>query len=167
MPVRYRIDKLIGIDAQQDHETLESLTVRCGGGPVIGSPQWSMRVDDQGGVLRVFLSGRFRLDEWFEVLDAMPTTPGFHTGLHTIFDGREAHFGFSSEEIQRLVMKLRDRVESRGTGFRSAFVVDEDVDYGIARMITALVDQLPFEAAAFRSVTEAESWVLGESSDAL
>ncbi len=166
MSVRYRIDKPVGIDAQQDHETLESFTVRCGDGPVIGSPQWSMRVDDQGGVLRVFLSGRFGLDEWFEVLDAMPTTPGFRPGLNAIFDGREADFGFSSEEIQRLVMKLRDRVESRGTGFRSAFVVGAEVDYGIARMITALVDQLPFVAAAFRSVNEAESWVLGESSEA-
>ncbi len=146
---------------------VEGFTAGWGAGPVIGAPQWSMRVDDERGLLRIFLSGRFRLDEWFEVLDAMSTTPGFRPGLHAIFDGREAQFGFSSEEIQRLVMKLRARVESRGTGFRSAFVVGVEVDYGIARMITALTDQLPFEAAAFRSITEAESWVLGESSDAL
>ncbi len=167
MSVRYRIDKPVGIDAQQDREALESFTLRRGVGPANGSPQWGMQVDDERGLLRVFLSGRFKLAEWFGVLDAMPTTPGFHTGLHTIFDGRDAQFGFSSEEIQRLVMKLRDRVESRGTGFRSAFVVGVEVDYGIARMITALIDQLPFEAAAFRSVTEAESWVLGDSSEAL
>jgi len=126
-----------------------------------------MRVDDERDLLRVVLSGRFGLNEWFEVLDEMPNTPGFHLGIHAIFDGREAHFGFSSDEIQRLVMKLRYRVEGRGTGFRSAFVVGAEVDYGIGRMIGALTDQLPFDTAAFQSVTEAESWVLGDSSEAL
>ena len=83
----------------------------------IGSRQWSMRVDDEGGLLRVFLRGRFGLDDWFAVLDAMLTTPGFHPGIDVIFDGREARFGFSSEETQRLVMKIRNRVESRGVAF--------------------------------------------------
>lgn len=110
----------------------------------------------------VTLSGRFRLEDWLGVMRAMPDTPGFEPGLHTLVDARQAHFDFMFADARRLnELVSRHLDEKRGRGFRSAWVVGADVDFGVARMVQTVLEDLPLEARTFRSTDDARGWLLG------
>ena len=123
-------------------------------------PHWEIRVDPDAAVLRATLSGDFDLPLWMRVLEAVPDTPGFRPGMSSVFDCRGARFQLSAADAQRIAAYVATRTDKRGSDFRSAFVVDRDVDYGVSRMIQMMLDGLPFQTRVFRSLDEAVTWVL-------
>ena len=122
-------------------------------------PEWHIAIDERAALLHVRIAGLFELEDWFLVLDAVATTAGARPGMNVIYDAREAHFSFSTSDIDRLVAELPTHLEPRGRGCWSGFVVGTDVDFGISRMIHTLASRLPYQAEVFRSVAEAESWM--------
>ncbi|MEZ4588624.1 MAG: hypothetical protein R2909_19785 [Gemmatimonadales bacterium] len=122
-------------------------------------PTFSIAIEPP--LIVVTLSGPFRLDDWLGVMRAMPDTPGFEPGLHTLVDGRQAHFDFMFDDAKRLnEVVSRHLDEKRGRGFRSAWVVGADVDFGVARMVQTVLEDLPLEARTFRSIDDARRWLL-------
>ncbi len=125
------------------------------------SPEWNMYVDEGARLLRVDLQGRLGIEEWLTVLREVPATQGFRPGLNSVFDVRTGRLDLSSSDVHRLVGLLDRHLERRGGGgFRCAIVVASDIDFGISRMIEMVADQVPFESRVFRSMTDAELWVL-------
>jgi hypothetical protein len=74
-----------------------------------------------------------------------------------LIDGRGARPDFAAEEVRKLVAVVRELAGSHRLG-RTAVIVDNEVAYGMLRMLEMLVD----DAAAirpFRSEQEAEAWL--------
>jgi hypothetical protein len=127
-------------------------------------PRWEIEAEEGVPWLSIVIEGDFDLATWSLVMAAIPETPGFKPGLDSLVDARAARFLFTSQEIRELVRAIKAHVERRGgVSFRSAYVVSRDVDYGISRMIQTLTDESPIQAAVFRSMDEAEQWLLAEA----
>lgn len=69
----------------------------------------------------------------------------------------------SADEINLLADYFKHFVPARRpAGSRTAIVVANDVDYGIARMIALMTeDQVPFKVEIFRAIEAARDWIEG------
>ncbi len=153
------------MSARSDSRILQTASVRRS--YMDDQAKWEASVDGSVGLIRVHLTGLFSINDWWSVLKSLPDLAGFRPGMPSIYDARRASFDFSVDDVRRLVAGIPDHLNRRGTGFRAAFVVGTDVDYGVSRMIQGLTDGLPFEATTFRSLEDAEKWVLSPSDGAL
>lgn len=112
-------------------------------------------------LILVTLSGPFKLEDWLRVMKAMPDAPGFEPALHSLVDARQANFDFMFDDASRLSGLVGKHLEDRrGTGFRSAWVVGADVDFGVARMVQTVLEHLPIQARTFRAIEDARRWLL-------
>lgn len=74
-----------------------------------------------------------------------------------LIDGSGATVEFGAEEVRRLVAMLQTAAQSRRLG-STAIVVNTEVGFGMARMLSILVE--PFcRICAFRDRASAEEWL--------
>ncbi len=69
--------------------------------------------------------------------------------------------GWTTDDLQRLALFARDHTPDRPEGSRNAVVVPTELGYGMTRMVRAFCEfeEIPAEIQAFRSLTEAMSWL--------
>ncbi len=120
-------------------------------------PTWNASID--GDLFRVHLTGMFTLDAWRRVIEGVGSVPGHGQTRRAIYDARAASFDFSGDDVRRLIADIRRVVQRRPPGFRVAYVVGQDADFGISRMIQMMCEGMPFDAATFRTMEDAERWV--------
>jgi len=85
------------------------------------------------------------------------------TGLRALLDHRGANFAALSPERAReradRIVDVRRQLEAA----RIAVVVARPADYGVQRVLDALiVDHVPFETAVFYSLEDARAWLTAE-----
>lgn len=112
----------------------------------------------EAGLTLFTLSGRVAFTEFIELMksygNAGPTR-------NEIYDAR-ALTGerFSRSDIEALAAYLKKFPDIREPGSKTVVVVNEDIDYGITRMIDILTESyVPFEVNVFRSWDEAVKWL--------
>lgn len=68
---------------------------------------------------------------------------------------------FTSEQIDRLIERGKDFVESSPGGSKTALVVSKDIDYGLSKVYQALgeIGKIPWETEVFRSMDKAYQWL--------
>jgi len=121
--------------------------------------EWHASVDEDLHVLRIVLEGTIDLESWRTVLQKLPETPGLRPGINTLVDARAASLDFFLTGSRPLIELVKAYLGKRGGGYRSAWVVSSDLDYGVSRMVQSTLRALPIEAAVFRDIGEAEAWV--------
>ncbi|HWQ10752.1 MAG TPA: hypothetical protein VN436_16640, partial [Holophaga sp.] len=76
----------------------------------------------------------------------------------TLVDVRESRFTFTGAEIQRLVESILEP-ELEGAGLRSAMIVEEPVQYGVANQFCAFFSRIG-DVEIFQDEADALAWVL-------
>lgn len=119
-----------------------------------------MQVDTQRieGLAVCAVTGTLGLAEIKRYATAMLRCAG-DKGLHLLWDLRLARFDLSAVDVRDLAASLRTLAE--GTAPRSAFVVAEDLEFGLVRMFQAYRDTDGSRIGVFRELDAAVTW-LGE-----
>ena len=66
------------------------------------------------------------------------------------------------EDMERLYGFLAANASKRDGG-RTAFVAQNDLEFGLSRMAEMLTDSLPYERRTFRSIEEAIAWLADDA----
>jgi hypothetical protein len=75
-----------------------------------------------------------------------------------VWDLRAAHFDLSAQDVRKLAEFAADSSPLAG-GWRMAFVLAGELEYGLARMLGASRARAGIEVAADRDLDEARAWV--------
>jgi hypothetical protein len=118
----------------------------------------SYRIDADLGVVYVHVSGHLSPPEQSRHLKSLIADPGFRTGLHYLVDCRDGDESNTSEEV-RMMADTVQREGSRFAGSRCALVVRTDVQYGLTRVFSAFMGDLPIEFQTFRKLDDACRWL--------
>ncbi|MBL0713812.1 MAG: hypothetical protein JJV98_08930 [Desulfosarcina sp.] len=119
----------------------------------------SIKTDRSKDMTLFTVRGTVTLAELTEVLNAYGKTGPTRSELYDMraLEGER----LSRDEIDALASYIkRFTPTTRPTDSRTAIVVTEDVDYGIARMIALVTeDEVPFRVEVFRTIEAAEDWI--------
>ncbi|MFH1843313.1 MAG: hypothetical protein ABIF77_08890 [bacterium] len=87
--------------------------------------------------------------------------PGFEVDTHVLWDLREGNLaGFSAEEIRQLADFVSGNWGKSGRS-RAALVVAQEVDFGLSRMYSALLDtRTKSQVRVFRDPELALDWLM-------
>jgi hypothetical protein len=99
--------------------------------------------------------------EGFErFIEELVTNPGWRRGMNILSDYREAEAKpLSAEDIRAMSAYYASLQERLGPG-KSALVVSDSLEYGIARMWISLTEmKVSRELRVFHSISEAERWL--------
>lgn len=110
------------------------------------------------------IEGEMVLDTYRMALRALLQQEHFHTNMDTIWDLRKADLsGMSSSSIREGVTMATNSADWRGTHWKTAVIVGNDLAFGLVRMSEILADGAPFRIGIFRKMEAAESWIRGEN----
>ena len=117
----------------------------------------------EAGCFVVTCSGRVSAQDMLELVVALESHPEFRPGLNRLVDFRSATMFLSAEQVAAISREIRDRDGLHGKR-RVAFVVDDDVSYGVLRMAVGHSVLAQFELRVVRDQDEAKEWI-GLSTD--
>lgn len=108
----------------------------------------------------VVLNGRLTTLDIVNVFDELINFPEFKPGMNALWNVTQAtHPDLSSEDIRVIATHIRRFAEKRGNG-KTAWVVANDVDFGIGRMFEMMTDRdIPMTFRVFRDMVEAKLWI--------
>ena len=119
-----------------------------------------MNIDAMSGLVTFTVSGTVTSEGIIEALQDMLADRNFKKGASTIWDFRDADSSELATMDVRRIAAYMDRIRAwRGDGYKVAFVVARDADFGLARVYEGYAASFPFEIMVFRSMDEALSWV--------
>jgi hypothetical protein len=108
----------------------------------------------------VIIEGEMFLDTYRKALAALVQEKQFHTNMDTIWDLRNADLsGMSSNNIREGVTMASQSAEWRGTHWKTAVIVGDDLSFGLARMSEMLANGAPYRMGIFRTLEQAEKWI--------
>ena len=106
------------------------------------------------------VTGRFLIDDLEAAYAYSFEHPDYKSSMNALWDLLEADIaGVSSEELTEAVKLVQSVTEKRGGGYKVAFVVPDEVSYGITRMFKALGNNLGFQMSSFRNMDDANIWL--------
>ena len=94
-------------------------------------------------------------------IEALLTHPDYKDGMSELWDFRQASMvSFDSEELLSLATYVKKHLQRLAK--RVAYVVAEDVDFGIGRMwlTYAEIQEAKQERRLFRKIEDAEQWLM-------
>ena len=118
-----------------------------------------MKYDDEKNILYGSYKGAFTVDQFEAQLKEIVSGADFPPDVPTIWDLSETDISkFDRDFIQQL-LAIRERFPSRGDAL-IAVVASSDLTFGISRMYASHGDALPQRVRVFRTIAEAEAWLL-------
>jgi hypothetical protein len=117
-------------------------------------------LDPATRVVRTTARGLIRLEDLASHLQSLVEAGLAHAPQ--LIDAREAQHELSGADMHRLV-ELVGKVPGEASKRRTALVVASMVDYGMARMYSALAADSDPGFAVFQDLAEAEAWLAGAS----
>ncbi|WP_319409485.1 hypothetical protein [uncultured Desulfosarcina sp.] len=96
-----------------------------------------------------------------ELIDAIDEYGKNDPTLYEIYDTREIGGNrLTTAEIQKLAVYLKSHADRRPLGSKTAVVVNNEIDFGLSRMISSLTDQeVPYKIEVFRTMNKAHQWL--------
>ena len=120
----------------------------------------SRQIDEASGLVTLTVNGKVTYEGIIKAYGEMLGDPRFRKGASNLWDFRNADGDtIAGEDIQSVAALVETTRKQRGEGYKVAFVVARDVDYGIARMYDGYAGRLPFEVMVFRSMDDALKWI--------
>ncbi|MFC1575068.1 hypothetical protein ACFL5A_00275 [Gemmatimonadota bacterium] len=113
------------------------------------------RIESGVGLVLTTASGTVTDDEALRHQAALSADPGFRPDLRQLVLFTEATaFFLTTEGVKRLAS-----TDPFSVGSRRAFVADQDLQFGIARMYQAMTEGTGAELRVFRDEAEARNWL--------
>jgi hypothetical protein len=115
------------------------------------------RNDDERRI-RLTASGHVTTDDWQAALNRQMADNAWEFG--TLLDARHSSVATPTpDELRASAEYLRVLVHTNGQRGPFAIVVDRPVLFGMARMYTALADEVELAAEVFDEIAQAEAWL--------
>lgn len=117
-------------------------------------------IDAASGLATHTITGELSLEEIMKAMVTLFTHPDFRPDMAILVDISQGSAEFlSQEDIDEFINLTRAMGEKRGGG-RSAILAAHDLDYGIGRIIQALLDDTQRDLRVFREREVALQWLL-------
>jgi hypothetical protein len=121
----------------------------------------SYRIDGDLGVVYVQIADRLSPVDHARSHREILADPAFRDGMHYLVDWRDGDESNTSDEVRMIADTVRRDI-ARMAGTRCAIVVRTDAQYGLTRVFTAFMGDVPVEYRTFRKIDDACRW-LGET----
>jgi hypothetical protein len=119
----------------------------------------TITIDREARLVTQDVTGRVTFDEILQAIDKVYSDPGFHNSMDVIVDVMPgATAGLTSVELSGVVNALKGKGERRGTA-RTALVAATEADYGIARVLSHVLQGGTREMQVFRDLAAALTWL--------
>jgi hypothetical protein len=118
-----------------------------------------IRYDNEKGLLYGSLCSPLTYDEFQSAIETITQSPEYPPDVRTLWDLRQLDFKQTDRKFGETLIAIKQRFPERGTA-RLAFVVKDDLGFGMSRMYEALADRLPQQTKVFKSYSEGENWLL-------
>lgn len=105
------------------------------------------------------LSSPLKPEEFREALETIVASDQYSVDIRTLWDGSDLDFHTINRGLLERMVEVRNDFPQRGEA-RLAFVVDNDLGFGMARMYEILSEELPQESRVFRSFKEGQDWLI-------
>ena len=107
--------------------------------------------------------GPSSFDEARRTAEALIAEPGYDPMFAILVDGRELEYIASYQDA----LQFRDMFELLRASFRGpiAVVVHGTARYGVSRMIATMADLVGVHMEAFRTIPDAETWLLEQDGE--
>ncbi len=116
-------------------------------------------IDLKHGCIFEKWSGVFTVQDAIAFNREIVQDPNYRLGLNRFIDMRVANLEAPSDEIRKIAgdaISKRDAIEGHRKG---AVLVDRNLEYGLMRMLGAMIDQTQSEVRPFRRLDEAMAWL--------
>ena len=117
-------------------------------------------VDPERQVVTSHWTGEVTIQEIREHWVILLEDPAVRAITRSLADVRAAQFKFNGEELRRAVVEIA-APRLKGRKWCSAIVISDTAQYGVSRQFEVFSGFLT-KSAIFRSVDEAEAWILGQ-----
>jgi hypothetical protein len=124
----------------------------------------SYEIDRESGLARVTALGEVSFEEEKQCFDEILADPSRCPGCGILLDNRERGTPATAEHVKGMAHAFQERQTDVGYA-KLAIVVSKEVSFGLGRMFSTLVDELPIETGVFRDIDEAEEWLAGAGGD--
>lgn len=117
------------------------------------------QIDGEAGVVTHTVQGHLRPGEIEGALQRAFRSPEFRPEMGVLWDLREGSaVELRTDELVAAALTARSYGSSRGHG-RTALLVESAVDFGLARVAQAYLQELPREVEVFTTYDEAITWL--------
>ena len=117
-------------------------------------------IDEESGLATHTITGELSLEDVMQGMVTLFTSPKFRPDMAILVDISDGSAKtLSQEDIDEFVNLTRAMGDKRGSG-RSAILAAKDLDYGIGRIIQALLDDTTRALRVFRDRQAAIDWLL-------
>jgi hypothetical protein len=100
-------------------------------------------------------------EEFHEVNRLITQSSEFPPDVRTLWDLRKLDFAEIEQLYQESLIDIRKQYPSRGAA-RIAFIVADELGYGLLRMYEILSSDLPQQIQVFQDYSEGETWLLSQ-----
>jgi len=104
------------------------------------------------------VSDRFDIRDVFQQINTVMADPRFNTAFDGVIDATGTDYVPSTEDIRRIVDILTE-LKPAGKGNRVAIIAENHTAFGMARMLSLMLDLEGIEVEAFQSRDTAEDWL--------
>ena len=118
-----------------------------------------LRYIDESEFLVGTLTSPLTPEDFRAAMETIVASDQYPEDVRTLWDGSDLDFHTISRGLLERMVEVRNDFPQRGLA-RLAFVVDNDLGFGMARMYEILSDELPQESRVFRSFKEGQDWLL-------
>lgn len=118
----------------------------------------NMAHEIDGRILIIRQNGVTDAEEIIQAMNAAVADPRLQAGSHVLWDATDAPAQASAKKIRRLVAgfgSLSDKLSSR-----FAIVVENQIQFGVSRMLSAYSELVDVEVRVFFDVPTAKDWLL-------
>ncbi len=106
--------------------------------------------------------GEFTMAEYSGAMKAFMDSDVFRPGMNTLWDLQELTVESVTTDVVKTVADYMEAFapQHEGLTWKVALVVGADVVYGVSRMFTAYAESAPNQVMVFRSMDDAEAWLV-------
>jgi len=122
-----------------------------------------LTIDDSTGVVMVTVTGNPTLDDLRETMTQIWQTPEYLENLRVLWDLRNGTIGHLRSSDLRRVAEHEAEKRPNLPQSRVAYLVEQQVDFGMARMLNAFLKDEPLEDRVFRDSEAAWAWLIHQT----
>ncbi len=119
------------------------------------------RFDKSKGILYITVNYFFTEKDMEKASKYITNSRDFPADVDTIWDIRAVNFDNIKLTYQEKLISIRKRYPQRGNA-KIAIVAESDLAFGLSRRYEQMSAELPQETMVFKSIKEAEKWILSD-----
>lgn len=117
-----------------------------------------VKIDREKAIAIIEIRGTPKISDVRQAIEALLENPDHSDGMDEIWDFREASLtAITTKDLQTLAIYVSQYIGKLAK--RTAFVVKNDLEYGIGRMWEVYAEDAPQKRQLFRDIEDAFDWL--------